>query len=474
MRKQLLSMLALGVLQVGDCGASALAKDYDGNNISSARSQQYVLRSDASSLRTLLAQSSSVQPWGLNLRKGNTGSGTISIPLVVASTATIIRAVVTNSDQTVTVAGATSSEAQLLVARLLPNLSGLDDSYTFIQDSNPITGLTGLQSLTCLVSDQAGGYYVGGYGLSGPTYVGIVAHVGSSAMFDSSFGTNGVQRTLGTTVGYVAGIALQSTGKIVYAGATTVMVSGDLVVGRLTNTGAVDATFTIYNTTTTGITISASTVPLGIAVDSQDRILVVGSSVTPNMVVARFNPNGGLDTTFNAAGTTPGIFTTSGSGYAVTVASDGSIIAAGMTAPVMAGPAYYKVIKLTPQGVLDPTFGNGTGIVTLDPGLGAVPGATASAYSVMILPNGNIAASGPVVTATGVQADFGTLMLTSTGLPVTQFFGTGYYTYNFGGNATPPYGITYQGGLDPSLVAVGYSNGGRVGLGLVFTGPLTS
>ena len=74
----------------------------------------------------------------------------------------------------------------------------------------------------------------------------------------------------------------------------------------------------------------ASSFANAVAIQSNDRIVVVGSS-NGNFAVARYNRNGTLDTTFSADGIVVTDFGGSGSdsANAVAIQSDGKIVVAG-------------------------------------------------------------------------------------------------------------------------------------------------
>lgn len=211
---------------------------------------------------------------------------------------------------------------------------------------------------------------------------------------------------------------------IVYAGFT----GGHLVVGRcyvLDPTRGVfftpDPTFTIFNATTTGITGNYQS-KIGIAVDSQNRIIVVGTG-GGRMRVARFNPNGGLDTSFNSVGYKD---IAAGEGHAVAVAPFDSIIAVGADA---GSPKKIMIAVMLQSGTFLSTFGtNGIQSYTLGNGNGI-------AYGVGLTPpdggtTSYIAVAGNVI-KDGVTY-MGTLMVDYSGVLVPNFCST---------TATPGYNL---------------------------------
>ena len=167
-------------------------------------------------------------------------------------------------------------------------------------------------------------------------------------------------------------IAVDSQGRILVAGSSTNSAGNmDMVVWRFNANGTVDTAFSgdgiVVNESTAGGTGSDS--GNAIAVDSQDRILVAGSS--PNsagnrdMVIWRFTLNGALDTTFNSKGFVVHNGAAGGngddSGNAVAIDTQGKILVAGSSAN-SAGNADMALWRFTSTGTLDTTF-NGSGIV---------------------------------------------------------------------------------------------------------------
>ncbi|HEV8420524.1 MAG TPA: hypothetical protein VGR13_04140, partial [Actinomycetota bacterium] len=100
--------------------------------------------------------------------------------------------------------------------------------------------------------------------------------------------------------------------------------------------------------------------------------------------LARYNPDGTLDPTFNATGKVPTDFTA----RALAIQSDGKIVTAGSSA---ANGSYdFALARYNPDGTLDPTF-NGTGKVLTDfSGSGSGDGA----LSMAIQSDGKIVAAG--------------------------------------------------------------------------------
>ena len=107
----------------------------------------------------------------------------------------------------------------------------------------------------------------------------------------------------------------------------------------------------------------------GLAVEPDGRIITVGQAGSPNatFALARFNRNGTLDQTFaNGGEVTTGLGSSqNGLAEAVAVQSDGKIVVAGLAGS--GGSNEFALARYNPDGSLDTTnFGSGTGKVTTD------------------------------------------------------------------------------------------------------------
>lgn len=150
----------------------------------------------------------------------------------------------------------------------------------------------------------------------------------------------------------------QSTGKIVAVGVNAFDQYGnssdfhDLVVGRFTTTGAVDTTF--GNAGTRIVHIGQTFTPIAAAAQTDDKIVVVGRTFNPTVagtqrVVARFTADGVLDATFG--GGSGFVIDGLGIGVGVALQSDGKILVADQINGKM------SVVRFTSAGVRDNTYG---------------------------------------------------------------------------------------------------------------------
>jgi len=200
----------------------------------------------------------------------------------------------------------------------------------------------------------------------------VTIHASDALSLDTSFSGDGKVTTsfsAGNDIG--SSIAVQSDDKIVVVGTSdNDSGSSQFAVARFNVDGSLDTSFNGDGMVTARFTAGAGDdVGSGIAVQSDDKIVVVGTSDdgsgTSEFAVARFNVDGSLDTSFNGDGMvttrfTAGVGDDVGSGIAVQ--SDGKIVVVG-TSDDRSGTSEFAMARFNVDGSLDTSF-NGDGMVT--------------------------------------------------------------------------------------------------------------
>ena len=208
-------------------------------------------------------------------------------------------------------------------------------------------------------------------------------------------------------------LALQSDNKIVIAGSGSV--ANDFSVARYNPDGSLDTSFGRNGSTTTHL--GPSDTLTDIILQPDGKIVAVGSSRTARLgfsgtsilALARYNPDGGLDTNFGSAGKI--IASELGSpteALAVILQGDGKIVVAGIP----------NLVRYNSNGTLDTSFGSGGRVIT--------PGVTASA--VVLQSNGKIVTGG---TTTGGQGDFSVVRYNADGSLDISFGSSGISLTDF-------------------------------------------
>lgn len=206
----------------------------------------------------------------------------------------------------------------------------------------------------------------------------------SAGDFDTSFGGGGgvIEGSILDT-NDATNLVVQSDGKIVIVGDTASATgSKEAFVGRLNQDGSVDDSFNSdgFNTLTLGS--SSDVVATDVALQSDGKIIVVGtegdvSTFTGDFFVARLNTDGSLDTTFNGTGYRTIDFGGLDSASGVVVdQSSGQIVIAGASVSIATGTGGIALALVNPDGTMNTSVGDGTGMVTTPPATGTIEAAT--------------------------------------------------------------------------------------------------
>ncbi|MFE2961268.1 NHL repeat-containing protein [Nocardia tengchongensis] len=191
-----------------------------------------------------------------------------------------------------------------------------------------------------------------------------LARYTSDGRLDSGFGTGGrVSSDLGTAADHGNAVAVQSDGKILVAGSTKDPVQGDnFVVLRYAPDGKLDAGFGDGGKVSTDFG-GRSDIAKSIAVESDGKIVVAGTSsgtaTGDNIALARYTSDGKPDSGFGVNGqVSSDLGTAADHGNAVAVQSDGKIVVVGSTKDPVQGDNFL-VARYAPDGKLDSGFGDG-------------------------------------------------------------------------------------------------------------------
>jgi uncharacterized delta-60 repeat protein len=209
---------------------------------------------------------------------------------------------------------------------------------------------------------------------------------------DSSFGTRGIVITdLGGPNDYVKAVALQPDGKIVVAGQGDPNPGVvEFAVARYLPNGTPDVTFGVDGHVTTfvpGEGYFANSLVL-----QPDGKIVVGGDligINSDLVLMRHLPDGTLDPTFGSDGVMVADLGGSDHVLGVALQPNGKIVAAGWFMSFVTFVREFAVARFLPNGAVDTTF-SGTGWVSTAVSTGDL----SQANAVMLQPNGKIVAAG--------------------------------------------------------------------------------
>ena len=283
--------------------------------------------------------------------------------------------------------------ADAIIVRLNPDGS-LDNTFGAVDPNNPFVRLgykyedVELKNRGFAVAIQSDGrIIVGGTRVDSGSVLWTIIRLEPNGDRDTTFGDNGVVRSNISTI--FRGIAVQSDGRIV--------VGGGAWVARYNYDGSLDTTFGGTGAIDLGGLVSSSSLLIHV-INGEERILLGGYQTVQNLrkgrvtthnefSVVRLTPNGQLDSTFGLGGKANAFF-----GYTDTMqgmALDGNnrIVAGGIVGT--AGPQAAGVARFNENGSLDLTFGSGTGKV-----LTIVNGFRTTSQHVLIQSDGKIVSVG--------------------------------------------------------------------------------
>ena len=267
---------------------------------------------------------------------------------------------------------------------------------------------------------------------------------------DLAFG-NGGKVLAADTVGHpVADVAVQRDGKVVVVGS----LNNDFALTRFNANGTLDRTFGGGGFVRTDFGGAGGDFANAVTVQPDGKIVVVGSRGKNGahddtvFAVARYNPSGTLDRTFDGNGLATYDLGKPSSANAVALQPDGKILVAG---EVDSGRFNindnFGVARLMPDGRLDSTFGDGrllsssrTGKTTIDFGADTQ---SERATMIAVAPDGKIVVGG----FGGNDQDFGPLRL-----GVARLNANGTIDKSFGD------GISGEGKFNNLLLTAGWKD----------------
>jgi uncharacterized delta-60 repeat protein len=250
----------------------------------------------------------------------------------------------------------------------------------------------------------------------------VVVRLMPDGSLDTTFGVGGVAKVKITSGDFVFyDLAIQPDGKIIAAGKTVGYITSNLLVARFNANGTLDTTFASNGVL--DLDVGESGVALAVALQTDGKI-VLGGQRDLRFFAARLLSNGDLDVTFD----TDGIETISlgkyGTANDVAIQPDGKIVLAGTADRGNTyGNTDIGLVRLLADGTLDPTFdGDGKAILDL--------GTRATGYGAALEADGKIVVAGMMFT--GVSRDAIVVRTTNSGGLDSTFDGDGVVSIDFG------------------------------------------
>jgi uncharacterized delta-60 repeat protein len=282
------------------------------------------------------------------------------------------------------------------------------------------------------------------------TAIALVRYLADGSL-DSSFGGDGIVHEA-AVAGHAYAVAIPPDGKIVVAGDAPVSGNasdlGDMLVARFESTGTLDSSFgsagSITFDVTTGTDLARNLVllPDGSMVVAGEAI---GSDPDLQTGVAKLTASGALDSSFGTGGRLSILAANVGHGLALQ--PDGKLLLAGGTTSF---PSSFALMRLEADGSADASFGNGGAVThrtsTSTTGTGDI------AYAIALRPDGRIYVAGK---SGSINEDFGLVRFTAAGVVDTTFGTNGTSVVDFDGLNDGAENVVVQ--PDGKIVLGGYA-----------------
>jgi uncharacterized delta-60 repeat protein len=333
-----------------------------------------------------------------------------------------------------------------------------DLDTTFSTDGKVVTDVPGTGGGNAVVIQADGKIVVAGSANGDANRDFAVVRYNRNGSLDTTFGGDGIVTTdLGGQIDSARAIAIQADGRIVVAGTSGVALDPVFALVRYNTNGTLDTTFSGDGQLRMEFTSSGAGGggAADVAIQADGRIVVVGTTGS-DFAVARFNPNGTLDTTFGLAGTgivIANLGSADDTATAVAIQADGRIVVAGFR--TVDGRRVFAVERISTTG-LQEFLGVGLPEGANATAFGPAINVSASATDMVLQADGKIVVVGDVIQtfpgSTQVIRAIGIARYNTNGTLDTTFATTGLRTLTFG-NPSVARGVAIQ--PDDKIVVVG-------------------
>jgi uncharacterized delta-60 repeat protein len=377
-----------------------------------------------------------------DLDRGFGGGGTVTTDF--AGGPDVARALVVQGRKLVAAGGAFNSETSDDFGLARYNANGaLDRSFgTGGKVTTNIIGSISPDAANALIQQTDGKLVAAGITL-GPigSFDFALARYSADGALDPSFGTGGTVSTdIGGRPDNARALTQQADGKLVAAGAADTDTGSDFALARYNSDGTLDPSFGTGGTVTTDIASNINEAN-ALVRQADGKLVAAGFAVGPagsfDVALVRYSPDGTLDQSFG----TGGMVTTDIAGgddfaRALAVQADGKLVAAGV-ARTQTGTSVVALARYSPDGTLDPSFGIGGTVTT---GLDL-------AEALVVQADGKLVAAGVA------GQDFGLARYNPDGTLDASFGTGGTVTTDFAGDSDGAQALAVQ--ADGKLVAAG-------------------
>jgi uncharacterized delta-60 repeat protein len=301
--------------------------------------------------------------------------------------------------------------------------------------------------------------------------VAVAAYAAAGAL-DTSFSNDGKVKTdLGARGDFAAAVAVQTDGKIVVAGGSAYdTVDPKWALARYNPDGTLDTTFGGGDGRVTTNFTSHEDAIYGVAIQSDGKIVAAGDAGlrtgNSKFALARYEANGTLDPSFGGDGKVRTNFTTGDDPVSSLVLQPTSeeIVVAGGAAQNRANPK-VAIARYLADGSLDPSFGGGDGKVTTD-----FSPAKDYANAVVLQTDGKIVAGG-IAAVSGSRGSFELIRYNADGTLDNTFSGDGKLRTNFTARDDSVQGVVVRSDLDIVAGGIAGSGGSNAKFALAYYHP---
>lgn len=246
------------------------------------------------------------------------------------------------------------SDAGRFIVAKFTNLGQLDSSFAggMVQSSVISNLVAGGYICANIITgaDYANYPLIAGYTSDGKL---VAVRFADSGIQDLSFGQSGLATAVVPSLLKGGGIACDLNSSIYLAGIT---IDAAMVVVKMTKFGLVDTIFANNGIATTGAIANGLVDGGSVKLDGQNNIIVGGLTANQSFVVARFTPGGSLDPLFNDDGIAYSMSVDSLTLFGnITIDNSFRIVCGGVATNYDTSKSMI-VARFTPQGILDTVF----------------------------------------------------------------------------------------------------------------------
>ncbi len=238
---------------------------------------------------------------------------------------------------------------------------------SFDGDGKVTTDFLGTTDQARAVAIQTDGKILVGGNAANGTFNNIaIVRYNTDGSLDTAFDSDGKVLT-DILIGHdnANSLAVQTDGKIVAAGQSSVGVGWQIGLVRYNPNGSLDTSFDGDGKLTT-VVLGNMDLANSVAIQTDGKIVVGGYSggfvngfFISAFAVVRYNPNGSLDTSFDGDGkATTVVLSGANVANALAIQTDGKIVAAGYSDNNVSFEKFFSVVRYNPNGSLDTSFDN--------------------------------------------------------------------------------------------------------------------